>query len=127
MEETTAILRSCWLFQGLTDTELQQVLDCIPSRRQSYDKGEILFHTGDAFPQAGIVLRGGLHIFREDFWGNQMILSDCCPGDVFGEVFACPTAQRMFPPVPWRRPRFYIWMSRTCLRYVPMPVHFIPG
>ena len=89
MEETTAILRSCWLFQGLTDTELQQVLDCIPSRRQSYDKGEILFHTGDAFPQAGIVLRGGLHIFREDFWGNQMILSDCCPGAVFGEVFAC--------------------------------------
>ena len=89
MEEMTSILRSCWLFQGWTDTELEQVLHCIPSRRQSYRKGEILFHTGDSFSQAGILLQGVLHIFREDFWGNQMILSDCGPGDVFGEVFAC--------------------------------------
>ena len=70
MEKMTSILRSCWLFQGLTDTELKQVLHCIPARRQSYRKGEILFHTGDSFSQAGIVLQGGLHIFREVFWGN---------------------------------------------------------
>lgn len=89
MKEITTILRNCWLFQGLTDNELTQVLHCIPSRQQTYAKGEILFHIGDILPQAGIVLHGDLHIFREDFWGNQMILSHCSSGEVFGEVFAC--------------------------------------
>lgn len=89
MEEITSILRNCWLFQGLTDDELTKALHCISSRQQSYAKGEILFHIGDTFPNAGIVLHGDLHIFREDFWGNQMILSHCGPGEIFGEVFAC--------------------------------------
>lgn len=89
MEEVSHILRNCRLFQGLTDSEISTVLSCISARRQTYEKQEILFHTGDTVHQAGIVLEGELHIFREDFWGNQMILSNCQPGDLFGEVFAC--------------------------------------
>ncbi|MDO4286189.1 MAG: Crp/Fnr family transcriptional regulator [Eubacteriales bacterium] len=89
MEEIIPILRSCWLFQGLTDEEILTVLGCISVRRQCYEKQEILFHAGDPIPHAGIILKGELHIFREDFWGNQMILADFQPGDLFAEVFAC--------------------------------------
>ncbi|MDO5786003.1 MAG: Crp/Fnr family transcriptional regulator [Eubacteriales bacterium] len=89
MEEISHILSSCWLFRGLSAEDIQAVLGCVSARRQIYEKQEILFHAGDAVPQAGIVLRGELHIFREDFWGNQTILAALPCGELFGEVFAC--------------------------------------
>lgn len=89
MEEYFSVLRGCWLFRGLSEQELRAVLGCITARRKLVEKQQILFHAGDTVPQAGIVLRGRLHIFREDFWGNQTILASIEPGDLFGEVYAC--------------------------------------
>lgn len=83
------ILRNCLLFQGLSDDEVQEILKRISAHRRMWDKQEILFYAGDQITHAGIVLQGELHIFCEDFWGNQTILADLQPGDLFGEVFAC--------------------------------------
>lgn len=89
MKEISLTLRNCWLFRGLSVEDIQTVLSCISAHRRIYEKQEILFHAGDSVPQVGIILHGQLHIFREDFWGNQTILTALPSGEVFGEVFAC--------------------------------------
>lgn len=89
MQEPHSILRDCWLFRGLADDEIDSVLGCISARQQHHPKQQILFHAGDPVHRAGIVLSGELHLFREDFWGNQTILANVQRGELFGEVFAC--------------------------------------
>ncbi len=84
-----SILTDCWLFRGLTPQEISSVLGCISAKQRSYSKHSFVFHAGEPVTQAGIVLRGELHIVREDFWGNQTIHAICHPADLFGEVFAC--------------------------------------
>lgn len=89
MHTFSSILADCWLFRGLAPQEISAVLGCISANRQGYAKHSFVFRAGDPVMRAGIVLRGELHIVREDFWGNQTIHAICRPADLFGEVFAC--------------------------------------
>lgn len=89
MHPYSSILTDCWLFRGLAPQEISAVLGCISAKRQSYPKHSFVFRAGEPVTHAGIVLRGELHIVREDFWGNQTIHAICQPADLFGEVFAC--------------------------------------
>ena len=36
-----------------------------------------------------MLLKGCVHIQKEDYWGNLSILNEILPGDIFGEVYAC--------------------------------------
>lgn len=89
MYPSSSILADCWLFRGLAPQEISAVLGCISAKQQSYPKHSFVFRAGKPVTHAGIVLRGELHIVREDFWGNQTIHAICRPADLFGEVFAC--------------------------------------
>lgn len=89
MHTFSSILADCWLFRGLAPHEISAVLGCISANRQSYSKHSFVIRAGESVTRAGIVLRGELHIVREDFWGNQTIHAICRPADLFGEVFAC--------------------------------------
>lgn len=89
MHTFSSILADCWLFRGLAPHEISAVLGCISANRQSYSKHSFVIRAGETVTRAGIVLRGELHIVREDFWGNQTIHAICRPADLFGEVFAC--------------------------------------
>lgn len=83
------ILTDCWLFRGLDAQEISAVLGCIAAQQHTYPKHSFIFHAGDCVTRAGIVVRGELHIVREDVWGNRIIQAVCRPADLFGEVFAC--------------------------------------
>ena len=89
MYPSSSILAYCWLFRGLAPQEISAVLGCISAKQQSYPKHSFIFHAGDCVTHAGIVVRGELHIVREDIWGNRAIQAVCRPADLFGEVFAC--------------------------------------
>ena len=89
MHTLPLILTDCWLFRGLDAQEISAVLGCIDAQQHTYPKHSFIFHAGDCVTRAGIVVRGELHIVREDVWGNRIIQAVCRPADLFGEVFAC--------------------------------------
>ena len=42
----------------------------------------------DNIQDGGIVLKGSVHMLKEDVWGHQTLLAYMGPGELFGETFA---------------------------------------
>ena len=81
------------LFDGVEEQDLNSMMHCLSAKRRHYKKKEFIFHSGDRAQQIGMVLCGTVHMMKEDFWGNRMILGEAGPGDLFGEVYACAGVQ----------------------------------
>ncbi|MCI5902284.1 MAG: Crp/Fnr family transcriptional regulator [Blautia sp.] len=77
------------LFRGITESELTAMLNCLSAEQRIYQKGEAVFRRGEHIASVAMLLKGCIHIQKEDFWGNLSILSVISEGDVFGEVYAC--------------------------------------
>lgn len=76
------------MFQGLSESELEQMTDSICTRSCSFAKGGIIFHAGDTVREMGIVQKGSVNIENIDPWGNRGILSNVTAGQVFAETYA---------------------------------------
>ncbi len=81
------------LFDGVEEQDLNSMMHCLSAQKRHYKKEEFIFHSGDRAQQIGMVLCGTVHMMKEDFWGNRMILGEAGPGDLFGEVYACARVQ----------------------------------
>lgn len=77
------------LFQGTTPEETGEMLACLGAERRSFEKGAVLYHTGDTVEFLGLVLRGSVQIESNDAWGRRSILDSVGPGQVFAETYAC--------------------------------------
>jgi CRP-like cAMP-binding protein len=89
MKDFLPILSKCFLFERVSDENLLTMLKCLNAKVRKAKKGEFVFSAGDAPNRVGVVLSGNVHITREDFYGNRILLSVIEPGDLFGEAFAC--------------------------------------
>lgn len=89
MTENQKFLIHCPLFRGVNETDIEQILQELGAEYKNYEKGELLYRTGDRINYLGIVLTGGLHIIKEDFWGNRNIIARLGRGEIFGETYAC--------------------------------------
>ena len=76
------------LFRGIAAGELPALLDRSSAREVRFAKGELLLHRGETPRSLGLVLEGGVHIIREDFWGNRSIVGLAGPGELFAESYA---------------------------------------
>ena len=76
------------LFRGIAAGELPALLDRSSARDVRFAKGELLLHRGETPRSLGLVLEGGVHIIREDFWGNRSIVGLAGPGEIFAESYA---------------------------------------
>jgi len=75
------------LFSGFSEQELQQMRNsCMHGRK--YEKGGVIFRTGDIIHEIGIVQAGSVNIENTDLWGNRSILSNVGRGQAFGETYA---------------------------------------
>jgi CRP-like cAMP-binding protein len=83
------LLRKVPLFAGMEDSEIESLLCCLNARVRTYDKGETIFHAGDAAASVGLVLYGGVHLVKEDYFGNRTIVALAEAGDLFAEAFSC--------------------------------------
>lgn len=83
------ILQHARLFQGMTAEEIEQIIYCMRGKEERYEKGGFIYNAGDIISDIGIVLEGTVHIIKSDYWGNQTIMAEIIPGDIFGEVYAC--------------------------------------
>lgn len=84
-------LRKSALFQGLTDDELQQLMD--NAKPVSLRAGEMLMKQGEAGDSAYVVIKGGFEIQKQS--GQSLIKIDVRnPGDVLGEMALLSQAPR---------------------------------
>ena len=91
--ENFARLAALPLFGGISD--LTAVLEKTGARVQRYEKGAFLLRRGETAERMGVVLSGGVHIVREDFWGNRSLLASLAAGDIFAEAYAMPGSGAM--------------------------------
>jgi len=89
MKQYFSVIKRSPLFHGLLEQELGSMLSCLSARTERYQKGQYVFRHGDTVTQIGMVLSGSVHMIKEDFWGNLIILGTAAPGQLFGESFAC--------------------------------------
>ncbi|MBR5267993.1 MAG: Crp/Fnr family transcriptional regulator, partial [Lachnospiraceae bacterium] len=54
-----------------------------------YSKGECIAFEEDMVRHIGIVVRGSVHMVKEDVWGNSTIMARMTRGHLFGESAAC--------------------------------------
>ena len=81
-------LTSLPLFQGLTAPTLTAMREHGALRARTFEKGAVIFHTGDVVHELGIVLSGRVQIENIDLWGSRSILSSIGPGETFAETYA---------------------------------------
>ena len=88
MKKYLSVLRSCTLFQGLSDSEILSSLNCIGAEIETRKKNEYILRAGEKTDSVGLLLSGGALIIQEDLWGNRNVITRLGPGDFFAESFA---------------------------------------
>lgn len=90
MKQFFPVLKRSSLFAGVGDDDLAALCDCLQAKAVLYQKGETVFHRGDAPCSVMILAQGSLLIQRDDYWGNRSILGAVGGGEIFGEAYAAP-------------------------------------
>lgn len=84
------------LFDGITEEELRALLPCLGGTERMYKKGETILLEQDHVRCIGIVLRGRVHLWKDDIWGGRTLVTFAGPGEMFGENFAVQPDDRSF-------------------------------
>ena len=93
--EYLGVLQSCPLFAGIQVEEIDAILRCLSAIKRSYAKNMHIFSTEESVSSVGLILRGSVHIIREDYWGNRDILGQLGPSELFAESFSCAQMDRI--------------------------------
>lgn len=88
MNKYLDVLKSVNLFRGIEETELEPLLSCLSAKMAHYEKGQIIFSSGERIERFGIVLSGQVQVVQDDYHGNRSILAQIDTGNLFGESFA---------------------------------------
>jgi CRP-like cAMP-binding protein len=76
-------LKKSPLFQGVSEEELSSLIKCLGCTWKSYGKGEAVCLAGDFVREIGIVVRGSVHLIKDDAWGNSNIITEVAEGGMF--------------------------------------------
>ena len=75
------------LFEGIERRDFDALLGCLKANTRRYSSGEFILLNQDAVRQVGVVLRGTVHLLKEDHAGHRTLLTWLEEGDVFGEPY----------------------------------------
>ena len=95
MEKFLPILRNCPLFAKVDDGDIPGMLCCLTAVVNEVKKNQFIFTEGEPAECIGILLEGGAHVEKQDYYGNRSIVSSVAPGDLFAESFACAGVTEM--------------------------------
>ena len=89
MKKNFDILSQCTLFEGIGQSDLNALMECLNGRTINIPKGNPVFLEGDPARFVGVVLSGTVQVVREDYYGNRSVMAILQPGELFAEVFSC--------------------------------------
>ncbi len=90
MKKYIPILKNTQLFSGTSDEDIEAMLGCLQAKLGAYKKGEYVLREGERIERLMMLVKGELHIQRDDYWGNRSIISMVGVGEMFGEAYAAP-------------------------------------
>ncbi|MBQ8431517.1 MAG: Crp/Fnr family transcriptional regulator [Clostridia bacterium] len=90
MKKYLGILKKTKLFAGVGEDEIESMLTCLGARLRHYPKGAFVFRAGEHLHSITLLVKGSLHIQRDDYWGNRSIVQQVGVGEMFGEAYASP-------------------------------------
>lgn len=88
IQKWLSLLLRCGIFEGMTETDIMDLMPCFTPVIKSFAKDDILIRVGDPQDSIGIVLEGEIIVQKEDYSGNRLIIGNLGPSDIFGEVAA---------------------------------------
>ncbi len=89
MENTYQKIMFNPLFAGINTSDFNALVTCLHAKSTKYTKNEMILLSGNKIDHIGIVASGRVKIYKEDWNGNQTILTEIPTNGIFGEVFAC--------------------------------------
>lgn len=81
-------ISSLALFRGISPEECGAMMAPGCVRTADFEKGAVLFRTGDVTGEFGVLLSGEVHVESGDLWGNRVILHSIPAGHAFAETYA---------------------------------------
>ena len=93
MEDFLNTVRSP-LFEGITPEDRRAMFHCIGYHKGTFQKGEIIAVEEERIRYVGLLLSGVVDMVKEDIWGNKTMLVRTRKGELFGESFACGSANQ---------------------------------
>lgn len=84
-----SLFRKCWLFSGIDENEIDDILPCLKAEEKEFKKGAYIYRIGDKVHCLGFVAAGSVNIIKDDVWGNAQILDNVTAGQIFAETYAC--------------------------------------
>lgn len=98
------------LFQGVDSNWLEELFSALCAVETSYGSDCMLFHPGDTTTRFGILLEGCLKIRKEDYGGNELLITQIRPLDLFAEAFAW-SGERLTVTVQTVAPSRVLWLD----------------
>lgn len=99
MKKYIPILKKTKLFNGVGEDEISAMLGCLNAKLCTYKKGEYILRQGEHPNNITVLVEGGLHIQKDDYWGNRSIINRIGIGEMFGEVYVAPESGAMLNDV----------------------------
>ncbi|MDR1779051.1 MAG: Crp/Fnr family transcriptional regulator [Clostridiales Family XIII bacterium] len=89
MKNIFPVISSSPLFAGISSEDFGAIMGCLGAAVKGYDKGETVYFEGDTVSEIGLLVSGKLHLLKNDIWGNNSILTEISPPDMFAEAVVC--------------------------------------
>ncbi len=83
-----SVLRNSILFKGFDDTEISELLKALKALEKKYNKGNVIFSSGETIDNLCYVTAGSVTVESNDMWGNRTILNLVSKGQFFAESYA---------------------------------------
>jgi CRP-like cAMP-binding protein len=77
------------LFQDISEEDFDSLVKCLGCTFKAYKKNETVYQAGDLVREIGLVVSGGVHIVKDDAWGNSNIIAEVSGGELFAEAAVC--------------------------------------
>lgn len=86
MYEYLHIMIQSDLFEGMEKQDVSAALTAMHAYHKSYEKQQTILWTGEECRAMGILVDGTANIIKQYLHGEQTLVSELIPGDLFGET-----------------------------------------
>lgn len=88
MKKYIDLIKTSKLFEKISENDIYSMLSCLSTEEKNLSKGDYIYRAGERSSKTAMVLEGMIHIYKEDYWGNNSILAEVSQGELLGEVYA---------------------------------------
>ena len=88
MKKYIDVLKRATIFSGISEKDIESMLNCLNASFREFKKGEYIFRQGEYIDHFCILVSGSVHIQSDDYWGNRSIISEVSVAEMFGESYS---------------------------------------